>query len=73
LIYALDVDDNNNVHIQMTLTSPGCPVAGSLPGSVEAAARSVIQVNEVQVELVWQPPWDQSRMSEDARLQLDMF
>jgi FeS assembly SUF system protein len=73
LIYALDVDDNNNVHIQMTLTSPSCPVAGSLPGSVEAAARSVIQVNEVQVELVWQPPWDQSRMSEDVRLQLDMF
>lgn len=73
LIYALEVDDNNNVHIRMTLTSPGCPVAGSLPASVEAAARSVIQVNAVDVELVWEPPWDQSRISEDARLQLDMF
>ena len=73
LIYALDVDANNTVQIQMTLTSPGCPVAGSLPGSVEAAARSVVQVNEVTVDLVWQPPWDNSRMSEAARLQLDMF
>lgn len=73
LIYALDVDDSNNVRIAMTLTSPGCPVAGSLPASVEAAARSVIEVNDVNVELVWQPPWDQSRMSEAARLQLDMF
>lgn len=73
LIYALDVDANNNVQIQMTLTSPGCPVAGSLPSSVEAAARSVVQVNEVTVDLVWQPPWDNSRMSEAARLQLDMF
>lgn len=73
LIYDLDVDAGNNVHIRMTLTSPACPVAGSLPGNVEAAVRSVIQVNEVDVELVWDPPWDQSRMSEDARLQLDMF
>lgn len=73
LIYGLDVDDGNNVHIRMTLTSPGCPVAGSLPASVEAAARSIVQVNDVEVELVWNPPWDPSRMSEDARLQLDMF
>lgn len=73
LIYALEVDDNNNVRIAMTLTSPGCPVAGSLPASVEAAARSVTEVNDVSVELVWQPPWDQARMSEAARLQLDML
>lgn len=73
LIYAIDLDANNNVQIQMTLTSPGCPVAGSLPSSVEAAARSVEQVNDVTVNLVWQPPWDNSRMSEAARLQLDMF
>ncbi|SEB04085.1 FeS assembly SUF system protein [Thiothrix caldifontis] len=73
LIYALTLDDNNNVHIKMTLTSPGCPVAGSLPGQVEAAARSPIEVNDVTVELVWSPPWNQSRMSEAARLQLDMF
>lgn len=73
LIYGLDVDDNNNVHIRMTLTSPACPVAGSLPGNVEAAIRSIVQVNDVEIELVWNPPWDPSLMSEEARLQLDMF
>ncbi len=73
LIYYLEVDEGNNVHIRMTLTSPGCPVAGSLPSMVEAAARSPLEVNEVTVELVWDPPWDQSRMSEDARLQLNLF
>jgi len=73
LIYALDLDENNNVHIDMTLTSPACPVAGTLPGMVEAAARSPEEVNDVNVELVWDPPWDMSRLSEDARLQLNMF
>ena len=73
LIYDLALDEGNNVHIRMTLTSPGCPVAGSLPSMVEAAAHSPVEVNDVTVELVWNPPWDQSRMSEDARLQLDMF
>lgn len=73
LIYGLDVDDNNNVHIRMTLTSPACPVAGSLPGNVEAVVRSIVQVNEVEIELVWNPPWDPSLMSEEARLQMDMF
>ncbi|WP_020395762.1 DUF59 domain-containing protein [Thiolinea disciformis] len=73
LIYNLDLDDNNNVSIQMTLTSPACPVAGSLPGLVEAAARSQIEVNDVNVDLVWDPPWDRSRMSEDALLQLNMY
>ena len=73
LIYDLALDEHNNVHIRMTLTSPGCPVAGSLPSMVEAAARSLVEVNDVTVDLVWDPPWDQSRMSEDARLQLDLF
>lgn len=73
LIYSLDIDDNNNVAIQMTLTSPACPVAGSLPGLVETAARSQIEVNDVTVDLVWNPPWDRSRMTEDALLQLNMF
>jgi metal-sulfur cluster biosynthetic enzyme len=69
LIYDLELNEHNDVHIRMTLTSPACPVAGGLPGMVEAAARSPIEVNDVTVELVW----DQSRMSEDARLQLNMF
>jgi FeS assembly SUF system protein len=73
LIYDLDINEHNDVHIRMTLTSPACPVAGGLPGMVEAAARSPVEVNAVTVELVWDPPWDQSRMSEDARLQLNMF
>ncbi len=73
LIYSLELDEGNNVHIEMTLTSPACPVAGSLPGLVEAAAKSRIEVNDVTVELVWDPPWDKSRMSEEALLQLDMF
>lgn len=73
LIYSLELDEGNNVHIEMTLTSPACPVAGSLPGLVEVAAKSRIEVNDVTVELVWDPPWDKSRMSEEALLQLDMF
>ncbi|MBU0656500.1 MAG: SUF system Fe-S cluster assembly protein [Gammaproteobacteria bacterium] len=73
LIYGLEVDDGNNVHVRMTLTSPACPVAGSLPGNVEAVVRSIVQVNEVEVELEWDPPWDPSLMSEAARLQLDML
>lgn len=73
LIYRVDIDENNNVDIDMTLTSPACPVAGSLPGFVEAAARSRIEVNDVNVNLVWDPPWGRERMSEEALLQLDML
>lgn len=73
LIYRLELDEQNNVDIEMTLTSPACPVAGSLPGLVEAAARAPVEVNEVNVNLVWDPPWDRSRLSEEARLQLDML
>jgi FeS assembly SUF system protein len=73
LIYDLDVSPEGAVTIRMTLTSPACPVAGSLPGDVEAKVRAVPGVTGVKVELVWEPPWDQSRMSEAAMLQLGLF
>lgn len=70
LIYKLEVSDEAAVFIQMTLTSPACPVAGSLPGQVEAAARTVNGVKNVSVELVWDPPWDMEKMSEAAKLEM---
>jgi FeS assembly SUF system protein len=73
LIYRLDIEPAGRVAIQMTLTAPACPVAGILPGQVEAAVRTVAGVSEVTVELVWEPPWDQERMSDEARLSLGLF
>ena len=73
LIYRIEIDPNLNASIDMTLTSPNCPVAGSLPGEVENAARSAEGVGEVAVELVWDPPWDMDRMGEAAKLELGMF
>lgn len=73
LIYQIDVDDKYKVHVQMTLTAPSCPEAQTLPALVEANIRSIEEINEVQVELVWEPPWTRERMSEDARLLLGMF
>jgi FeS assembly SUF system protein len=73
LIYRLEVDDDRNVEIDMTLTAPGCPVAGDMPGWVENAAGSVPGVGQVKVNLVFDPPWDMSRMSDEARLALNMF
>ena len=73
LIYGVDVDERGRVGIRMTLTSPACPVAGSLPGEVEQKVRSVPGVTEVAVELVWDPPWDREMMSEAAKLQLGFF
>lgn len=70
LIYDIDVRPGGDVHIAMTLTSPACPVAGSLPGEVETRAAEVDGVGEVTVELVWDPPWTPDRMSEAARLEL---
>ncbi|UCF36686.1 MAG: SUF system Fe-S cluster assembly protein [Acidobacteriota bacterium] len=70
LIYELRISDSGNVAIQMTLTSPACPVAGSLPGEVETQVRQVEGVNDVSVELVWDPPWTMERMSEAAKLEL---
>ena len=73
LVYAVDVDAGKFVDIKMTLTSPACPVAGSLPGEVEQKAASVAGVSGAKVELVWDPPWDMSKMSEAAKLQLNLF
>lgn len=73
LIYEVDVSDENDVTIQMTLTTPGCPVAGTFPHMIENAVRSLDDVNEVLVQLVWDPPWTQERMSEAAKLELGMF
>ena len=73
LIYHLDVRDDASVAIQMTLTSPACPVAGSLPGDVEKKVRAAEGVRDVSVELVWDPPWDMEKMSEAARLELGML
>jgi FeS assembly SUF system protein len=70
LIYDLIIKPDGHVNILMTLTTPACPVAGSLPGEVERKVRSLSGVSGVQVDLVWDPPWDKSRMSEAAKLQL---
>jgi FeS assembly SUF system protein len=73
LIYQIDVDDNRNVAIDMTLTSPGCPVAAEMPGWVENAVGSVPGVGQVSVKLTFDPPWDKDRMSDEARLLLGMY
>ena len=73
LIYKVDVDDDRNVTIDMTLTAPGCPVAGDMPGWVENAVGAVDGVNGVKVNLVFEPPWDHSRMSDEARVALNMW
>jgi len=73
LIYDIDVDAQGFVDIEMTLTSPACPVAGTLPGEVEAKVRQVEGVSNVHVELVWEPPWSMDRMSEEAKLELGFF
>jgi FeS assembly SUF system protein len=73
LIYRLDIDPDRNVEVDMTLTAPGCPVAGDMPGWVENAVSSVEGVGQVKVNLVFDPPWDPSRMSDEARLTLNMF
>jgi FeS assembly SUF system protein len=74
LVYDIQVEPQaGKVHIRMTLTAPGCPVAQTFPGTVECVIRELPGVNEASVELVWDPPWDKSRMSEAARLTLGMF
>jgi len=73
LIYSIDIDEERHVHVQMTLTAPGCPVAGSLPGEVEKRVESVDEVKSATVELVWEPAWSKDRMSEAAMLTLGMF
>lgn len=73
LIYRIDIDDDRNVAIDMTLTAPGCPVAGEMPGWVENAVGAVPGVANVSVRMVFDPPWDQSRMSEEAKVALDWY
>jgi FeS assembly SUF system protein len=73
LIYGIAVNDERDVHIRMNLTSPNCPEAQSLPASVQRGAESVQGVRSAQVDIVWDPPWDMSKMTEAARLKLNMF
>lgn len=73
LIYSIECFDDGSVRIEMTLTAPACPVAGELPYDVGNAVAAVDGIGEVEVELVWDPPWTKDRMSEEARLLLDMF
>ncbi len=73
LIYDVDIDEDNYVDIKMTLTTPGCPVAQTFPGMVEQAVNKVEGVNDTSVELVWDPPWTQDKMTEAAKLELGLF
>ncbi|WP_020178560.1 SUF system Fe-S cluster assembly protein [Methylopila sp. M107] len=73
LVYRIDISDNRDVTIDMTLTAPGCPVAGEMPGWVENAVSAAPGVNAVKVNMTFDPPWDQSRMSDEARVALDMW
>jgi FeS assembly SUF system protein len=73
LIYKVDIDDNRHVDIEMTLTAPGCPVAGEMPGWVEEAALKVEGVKSAKVNLVFDPPWSPARMSDEAKLELNML
>lgn len=70
LIYEISIDDDYNVKIKMTLTSPMCPVAGSLPPEVEGKVKAIPEVKDAKIELVWSPPWDKDMMSEVAKLEL---
>ena len=73
LIYRVDIEDDRSIKVDMTLTAPGCPVAGEMPGWVENAVATVAGVGQVDVNMVFDPPWDPSRMSDEARVALDMF
>jgi len=73
LIYDIIVDDKNNVKIDMTLTSPNCPVAESLPNEVKESVKEIKEIKNVDLNLVWDPPWDKSMMSESAKLELNLW
>src|ERR1041385_6267180 len=73
LVYVIDVGDAGDVEIKMTLTTPNCPVATSLPGEVHEKGKVIESVKSVKVDVVWDPPWDPSKMSESAKLQLGMI
>ena len=72
LIYDVTVDNNNKVYVKMTLTSPNCPVAESLPNEVKNGIKEIKDVTNVELDLVWEPPWDKSMMSEAAKLELNL-
>ena len=72
LIYDIKVDEKNNVKVNMTLTTPNCPVAESLPKEVKDSIMEIKEVNKVELDLVWDPPWDKSMMSEAAKLELNL-
>ncbi len=73
LIYKVDVSDTKDVAVEMTLTAPGCPVAGEMPGMVQTALEMVDGIGEITVNMVFDPPWTPERMSEEAKLELNMF
>jgi FeS assembly SUF system protein len=73
LIYKVDVADNKDVSVDMTLTAPGCPVAGEMPGMVKDALEGVDGIGEVTVNMTFDPPWSPERMSEEAKLELNMY
>ncbi len=73
LIYAIDILDDGKVKVEMTLTAPACPSAQELPEQVKEAVMGIEGVTDCEVETVWDPPWDMTRMTEEARLQLNMF
>lgn len=73
LIYTLDIDPDGNVEIEMTLTAPACPVAGTFPGTVEERVSEVPGVQSVHVELVWEPPWSVDSMTDDVKLELGLL
>ena len=72
LIYKIEVDENNKVNVDMTLTSPNCPVAESLPNDVKESIKKIEGVSDVKLNLVWEPPWSQEKMSEAAKLELNL-
>ena len=72
LIYKIEVDENNKVNVDMTLTSPNCPVAESLPNDAKESIKKVEGVSDVNLNLVWEPPWDKDKMSEAAKLELNI-
>ncbi len=73
LIYGIDIDADNKVNVRMTLTSPACPVAESLPGEVRASVGRIPEVKDCEIDLVWDPPWSPDKMSEVAKLKLGML
>jgi FeS assembly SUF system protein len=73
LIYSVNTDENGKVAVEMTLTSPACPVAGSLPPEVEGKIKSIPGVTDCAVKVVWDPPWGMHMMSEEAKLQLNLY